>query len=65
MLPILVAQARQVTAARARSGRPDAPVRAAADQRGSLAPRRSPGPSRRAVAAALRRSADRLDPAIE
>jgi hypothetical protein len=64
MLPVLSQQIRELTADAARSAHPHAPVR-----RDKTAPaaagRRSPGGARRALASALRRSADRLAPAIE
>ena len=63
MLPILIDQVRGRTAQLARSAQPSAPVRAVSAR--PAARRRSPGTVRRAAAAALRRSADRLAPAIE
>jgi len=64
VLPILTSHARDLTAGLARSARPAAPVRP--EPAAAPAPRRrSPGPARRAAAAALRRSADRLAPMIE
>jgi hypothetical protein len=62
-LPIGFLQARDLTATLARSAQPTAPVRVEAAR--PVAQRRSPGAVRRAVAEALRRSADRLAPAIE
>lgn len=62
-LPIAARHARDLTAERAQAARPHAPVQA--DAVAPAARRRSPGAVRRATARALRRSADRLAPAIE
>jgi hypothetical protein len=62
-LPVLIRQAHDATASRARSARPLAPQRH--DTVASPARRRSPGVVRQAAASALRRSADRLAPVIE
>jgi hypothetical protein len=62
-LPIVASHARRLTERRALSARPDAPVRNS--RPAPVAQRRSPGAARRVVAHALRRSADRLAPAIE
>jgi hypothetical protein len=62
-LPIAALHARDLTERHAHSARPGAPVRATG--RAPAAPRRSPGAVRRVLATALRRSADRLAPAIE
>jgi hypothetical protein len=62
-LPVLIHQARDLTASRARSARPLATQRR--EPAGPPARRRSPGVVRRATASALRRSADRLAPVIE
>jgi hypothetical protein len=64
MLPVLSQQIRDLTADAARSARPHAPVRRT-ETAPAAATHRSPGAARRALAAALRRSADRLAPAIE
>jgi hypothetical protein len=58
MLPIAAQFARQATQERARSALPEAPVHRRSDTRRRLAAPRG----RRRLAAALRRSADRLEP---
>jgi hypothetical protein len=59
MLPIAAQFVRQATHERARSALPEAPLRPLSDTRGrSAAPR-----GRRQLAIALRRTADRLEPA--
>jgi hypothetical protein len=59
-LPIIAQHARDLTSDLARSAQPLAPVRSGAV--GPAVQRRSPGVVRRAVASALRWSADRLAP---
>jgi hypothetical protein len=63
LLPILTRHARDLTATVAQSARPHAPVHP--ERVAPVAQRRSPGAARRAAAAVLRRSADRLAPMIE
>ena len=63
MLPVLSHQIRELTTDVAHSARPHAPVRP--NETAPAAGRRSPGAARRAVAGALRRSADRLAPVTE